>query len=636
MKRKYTGIYIIITAMSFLLQGCLFEYIIQPSSAKPGDVIDIEVAVKTKTVPENNAHKGVLGIIAPADWELVSASYTSDLGNGILTENADWKDSVDNYYPTEQYGSNMKWFVLVSDKGYSYTTSVTFTAHIKMKVGASEGCFNLGYLATKATSGLLGTSWTPLSYPHSIGIPDSNLCETPYKVRKAPEWDTLFNRTSGWTGADGIYSIPLNEIDKTGSGSGKQLIIFSDTFIGEVNSSNARVNSKIVNNTYALINTPQPEADNLTFYWGGSGNTPDAVFKPETPSAQPGDWYWLMDGISIHDTVYVYALRMHSTGSGAFNFAINGVILLKFNLDEQNKITNLLQYDTPLFYKNEQEGWEIAFGQAIMPMSESSANPGADGYIYIYGPKDNGSDKKLAAARVLPEFIEDFNKYEYWTGSVWGGSISDCAAIASGISQEFSVTPTDTNKFLLIAQSGNSVIVKTGDTPAGPFGISHLLYNCPEVIDNPNIFVYNAKAHPSLSASGELLISYNVNSLSLSELMNDAGIYRPRFIALKISNSTGISDKDNNNGIKGYRLEQNYPNPFNPSTSIQFTIAEPGIVSLKIYDILGREIAVLINNYMQSGTHSITFDASSLPSGVYCYRIEAGDYSAGRKMILLK
>jgi len=637
MKKHFTGILLLIlTAMSFLLQGCLFEYITQPSSAKPGDVIEIEVAVKTKTVPENNAHKGILGIIAPADWKLISADYTSDLGNGVLIESSEWKDSVDNYYPAEQYGDNMKWIVLISDTGYSYTTSVTFTAHIKMQVGTSEGCFNIGYLATKATSGLLGTSWTPLSYPHSIGIPDSNLCQAPYEVRQASEWDTLFNRTSGWTGADGIYSIPLNEKEKIGSGSGKHLIVFSDTFIGDVNSSNARVNSKIVNNTYALLNTPEPEADNITFYWGGSGSTPDAVFKPQTSTAQTGDWYWLMDGIALKDNIYVYALRMHSTGTGAFDFAINGVVLLKFNLDEQNKIINPQQYDTPLYYKNESEGWEIAMGQAVMPMTESSANPGADGYIYIYGPKDTGSDKKLSVARVLPEFIENFEKYEYWDGNSWVSDIAECASVTSGISQEFSVTPLDTNKFLLVAQSGSSVIVKTGNSPVGTFGIAHTIYGCPEVVNNPNIFVYNAKAHPSLSTNDELLISYNVNSLSLSELLSDAGIYRPRFIAMKLDNSTGITDGGKNNAIKGFALGQNYPNPFNPVTSIQFTIAEPCKVILKVYDILGREVAQLVNDYLPSGMHSVQFNATSLPSGVYCYRIEAGNYSAGRKMILIK
>jgi hypothetical protein len=89
-----------------------------------------------------------------------------------------------------------------------------------------------------------------------------------------------------------------------------------------------------------------------------------------------------------------------------------------------------------------------------------------------------------------------------------------------------------------------------------------------------------------------------------------------------------------------YVLNQNYPNPFNPATTISFTLPEAGKVSLKVFDIIGNEIAELIDGRMQSGTHSITFNTASLPfelsSGIYFYRIEANDFVQTRKMTLLK
>ncbi|PIW69236.1 MAG: peptidase S8, partial [Ignavibacteriales bacterium CG12_big_fil_rev_8_21_14_0_65_30_8] len=80
----------------------------------------------------------------------------------------------------------------------------------------------------------------------------------------------------------------------------------------------------------------------------------------------------------------------------------------------------------------------------------------------------------------------------------------------------------------------------------------------------------------------------------------------------------------------------NFPNPFNPSTIIQYQIKESGFVSIKVYDYLGREVAVLINKDQPSGIYLVTFDASNLSSGVYLYTIDAKDFHKVKKMILLR
>ena len=85
-----------------------------------------------------------------------------------------------------------------------------------------------------------------------------------------------------------------------------------------------------------------------------------------------------------------------------------------------------------------------------------------------------------------------------------------------------------------------------------------------------------------------------------------------------------------------YELSQNYPNPFNPSTSIKFSIPKSGLVSLKVYDILGKEVATLVNKDLNSGSYEYTFDAAGFTSGVYFYRLEAGDFSEIKKMMLIK
>ena len=88
--------------------------------------------------------------------------------------------------------------------------------------------------------------------------------------------------------------------------------------------------------------------------------------------------------------------------------------------------------------------------------------------------------------------------------------------------------------------------------------------------------------------------------------------------------------------VSDYSLLQNYPNPFNPNTVVSFQIPVPGFVSLKIYDVMGKEVAKLVNEFKQAGNYSIDFNAANFPSGVYYYRLEAGSFSAVKKMTLVK
>lgn len=85
-----------------------------------------------------------------------------------------------------------------------------------------------------------------------------------------------------------------------------------------------------------------------------------------------------------------------------------------------------------------------------------------------------------------------------------------------------------------------------------------------------------------------------------------------------------------------YSLAQNYPNPFNPATQIKFSVPKAVNVSLKIYDVLGKEVATLVNEMKQPGFHTVDFDASNLATGVYFYRIDAGEFSSVKKMMLVK
>ncbi len=94
---------------------------------------------------------------------------------------------------------------------------------------------------------------------------------------------------------------------------------------------------------------------------------------------------------------------------------------------------------------------------------------------------------------------------------------------------------------------------------------------------------------------------------------------------------------ENDNSIPSeYKLEQNYPNPFNPSTTIQYSLKESGKVDLAVYNMLGQKVLALVNEFQNTGTHHVKFDASHLASGIYIYRIKTNNFTASKKLLLLK
>jgi hypothetical protein len=101
-------------------------------------------------------------------------------------------------------------------------------------------------------------------------------------------------------------------------------------------------------------------------------------------------------------------------------------------------------------------------------------------------------------------------------------------------------------------------------------------------------------------------------------------------------NDAATSVGEKSSYVKDFALLQNYPNPFNPTTQISFQLLEPSNVTLRVYDMLGKEVATLIDDYKNAGAHTVRFNASNLPSGMYIYQLRAGEHTSMRKMLILK
>jgi hypothetical protein len=100
--------------------------------------------------------------------------------------------------------------------------------------------------------------------------------------------------------------------------------------------------------------------------------------------------------------------------------------------------------------------------------------------------------------------------------------------------------------------------------------------------------------------------------------------------------TTGIENNIAGSLPNTFRLSQNYPNPFNPSTTIKYELPKASKVRLSVYDILGREVSVLVDQRRDAGVYEVKFDGSNLASGVYFYQLRAGDYISTKKLLLMK
>jgi|WetSurMetagenome_2_1015567.scaffolds.fasta_scaffold65922_2 plastocyanin len=99
---------------------------------------------------------------------------------------------------------------------------------------------------------------------------------------------------------------------------------------------------------------------------------------------------------------------------------------------------------------------------------------------------------------------------------------------------------------------------------------------------------------------------------------------------------TSVENKQSSLEPNAYQLKQNYPNPFNPTTTISFDLPIQSFVSLKVYNLIGQEVAAIVNEDMAAGSYSMTWNAASMPSGIYLYRLQTKSFTETRKLVLLK
>ena len=265
-------------------------------------------------------------------------------------------------------------------------------------------------------------------------------------------------------------------------------------------------------------------------------------------------------------------------------------------------------------------------------------NPPADGYVLLQGPKvltGRSTDSAIAGGVWMHDYknlpMTSFVKFQdggYVYADPWLGAhgwshqaYNMLNGLIGGSGQPFLDNNGQPTKFV---DPGDPVAV-TGWIDTGPGDKRLLLGSGP----------FNLMPGDTQEVVVGYLIGQgtsNINSVDVLRKMADTvrAVFNSNFTVF-----TPVRPA-NNDVPKSYSLSQNYPNPFNPTTVISYELPMNSQVTLKVYDVLGREVRTLVNAREDAGRHSVYFNASDLPSGVYFYRLEAGTYHNTIKLVLLK
>jgi hypothetical protein len=333
------------------------------------------------------------------------------------------------------------------------------------------------------------------------------------KVTVDEQFNKLFHRNSGGTtGADGTISVSLPD--------GSSVFMMGDSFLGEVKNNERDSTTKMINNTFIVVNPGQTDTKTL---FQGEYDDPDSFVIPEN---DPGKFYWPGHGFVRDSVFHFFMSRFWTPGTGMWGFEFLS--------------TDYFRYSWPEFEKLSVEPFEytlqnnVHWGHAVLD---------EENYIYIYGSRaeeDNICKAHVCRTKLTNEKMLGLKNVEFFDGSGWTSdpmTTEPMKGITSNISEQFSVFKYQNTYVLLSQQRGigaGEIYTYTSENPYGPWENKQMIYRTTEYDTDNDIITYNAMAHPQYIKNNELLISYNVNSLETSRIHKNVDYYRPVFLRVPI------------------------------------------------------------------------------------------------------
>lgn len=382
-------------------------------------------------------------------------------------------------------------------------------------------------------------------------------CGEPLRaVCSDPAWPDALMPFAGqfphFCGGDGAASCPLPG-DRT-------LWLFGDSWIARIENGRYAPGAAMVNNVAAVhMNPPRGEAPtpgSVRAYFGPEPKpgVHSAFLMPEPPTLAGGGarWCWPCDGAVLigeppaQKLVIFYAdlaRRIENPKPDDvwnFKFIGNRLAIIE-NPADAPEAWRIKQHElTPRHTSKDFP--TISWGIAAIRLPAEIATPADEPSLYIFGVDGSNTWDKLAMLARVPESrVADFTAWQFWTGGAdskpeWSTNEADAKPVMRGIVDEFTIHRQSVggrDRWVLIQGEpmlGHRILVRFADRLEGPWTDGRPIFTVPEPATDRNLITYGAKAHPHLSAPGELLISYCINSLDFGQMTRNVEIYRPRFI----------------------------------------------------------------------------------------------------------
>ena len=346
------------------------------------------------------------------------------------------------------------------------------------------------------------------------------------KVTVDEQFNKLFHRNSGGTtGADGTISVPLPD--------GSSVFMMGDSFLGEVKNNQRDTATKMINNTFIVVNPEQTITKTL---FQGEYDDPDSFVIPEN---DPGKFYWPGHGFMRDSVFHFFMSRFCIPGTGMWGFEFLSTDYFRYLWPEFEKISV-----EPFGYTLQNN---VHWGHAVLD---------EDSYIYIYGiraEEDNICKAHVCRTTLTDENMLDLKNVQFFDGSTWNSdpvTTDPMKGITSNISEQFSVFKYK-NTYVLLSQQrdigAGEIFTYTSKNPYGPWENKQMIYRTTEYDKDSDIITYNAMAHPQYTKNDELLVSYNVNSLKTSRIHENVDYYRPVFLRVPMKLILKESNGNNHN-----------------------------------------------------------------------------------------
>lgn len=311
------------------------------------------------------------------------------------------------------------------------------------------------------------------------------------------------------------------------------------------------------------------------------------------------------------DTVFYFTGGGDVSNPGSLNAALlNGDLLWSYEFATHNLGAPLIDNSNKVYvFGTDSAAFNNFYLYSINPNGILSWRYKVDAYKYFSSPTidKNGNIIFHAIRNGFPEGKNIIVSLDYYGNKNWE-----------------TVLPGDYRSSLidhgLVCDAEGKIYC--GSTNGGYF---YCLNKDGDVLWTLDLDDYEYDSSPAIGSDGTLYIGTNKSSTFQNHVQN--------LIAIR---DTVTSIKDPSTVILGYKLQQNYPNPFNSTTNIKYAIPQSGRVILKVYDLMGNEVANLLERYQEAGSYDVIFQADNLASGIYFYTLTSGNFMATKKLILLR